>query len=434
MKRALSVIYLLIFSRLTSASCHSELFERLQQKVLLHAYSPLSTAEVTYDNRMGSKAYLGTQEIFGHASKLIENAKRQILFQTWSFDHDSLPAKHLVSALRKLSQNRQKAKAKIPVKVWLLINVTGLQNYEHEKNEYLHFIKSHHLNNQFVKIHLGIYRAKLLGANHAKNLIVDNQYALVTGANTSHYFNSNRLFDAGFALQGKAVHSMSKDFTQIWQHRFKSKISPRLLPANPSDTCLPVLFTRNDSLANFTSPPQSSSINWAFMHSSELAQDQIDIFTPSLNVTEYIAAIERAVLKGIQVRIILSKKYEAFLQSLPTRGGTNKLNVARIYQRLNLKLPKRELCRRLQVRWYSKDGVSPSLGAKSANSHVKYMQLDHQISYIGSANMDRQSWVNSREIGLFIDSKHLASEWNQQLFQPAFDQAIPVQECGGPAD
>lgn len=414
------------------AQCQSQLFQKMNQDVLLHHYDPLATGETSYDNRIGSKVYIGSKQIFVAAKELIENAKQQILYQTWNFDYDSLPATLLASAFQNLAKNRAKAKAKKPIDVWLIINVTGLQSYRKERQGIIDFIEKHKLNNQYVQIRAGIYRANLLGANHVKNIIVDNKYGLVTGANTSNLFNDDGLFDAGFVVSGSSTNSMSKDFIQIWRTRFPDHAGPALLPIVKVDVCLPVLFTRNDSFPNFSTRVQSSSINWALINSVEMAENEINIFTPSLNVTEFISSIERAVKRGLTVKLILSKEYESFMQSLPTRGGTNIENIEEIFSRLDKSIDRKRLCQLLQIKWYSANGVNPALKSKGPNSHVKFMSVDNQVSYIGSSNMDRQSWVNSREIGLFIDSSHLASEWNKQLFNPAFQRGIDIEECGGP--
>ena len=48
--------------------------------------------------------------------------------------------------------------------------------------------------------------------------------------------------------------------------------------------------------------------------------------------------------------------------------------------------------------------------------------------------MDNQSWVNSREIGLFVDANNEVRKWTKSVFEPRFNRAIDVQECGGPAE
>ncbi len=57
-------------------------------------------------------------------------------------------------------------------------------------------------------------------------------------------------------------------------------------------------------------------------------------------------------------------------------------------------------------------------GASSASLHAKYMVIDQQYVFIGSANIDPRSRILNTEIGIMVDSKELAQQ-TSKLFHRA---------------
>ena len=166
----------------------------------------------------------------------------------------------------------------------------------------------------------------------------------------------------------------------------------------------------------------------AFVQSVEHATKTIDIITPNLNVTEFMTALAQAAHRGVRVRIILSKRFTEMGQDLPTRGGNNFKSVSRLHKALQPYLGRR-VCDQLQIRWYSADGITAIEGTKVPSSHAKFMIVDDKITYFGSANMDNQSWVNSRELALFVDDRDLGTRWRRGIFDKVFNRSIKVDQC-----
>ena len=133
-----------------------------------------------------------------------------------------------------------------------------------------------------------------------------------------------------------------------------------------------------------------------------------------------------AVRRGVTVKLILSKKFEETAESLPGRGGGNEAVVADLFRTLQ-GFP--AACEKLQIHWYSKDGKVAVEGTRPPAGHVKYMSIDGQVTVIGSANQDVQSWRNSHELNVATDSAELASAWDRNLFGTAWDRSIVVDEC-----
>ncbi|MCP4185097.1 MAG: phosphatidylserine/phosphatidylglycerophosphate/cardiolipin synthase family protein [Hyphomicrobiales bacterium] len=421
-----------------AGSCQSDLFSSIARTTAELNYPEMAVGSVNHKNSVNNKVLMGVNEIFSKAGQLMQDAQSNIYVQTWNFDRNSTLAKSFALDLVKLSQRRRRRGAKNPVHVWVMINIIGFQVAEFEKKATEKFFNEHHLNNEFTQIHVGIFVSRFLGANHAKTISIDDKVAVVTGANLSQKASNPNQFDLGLVVRGQIVHEINRDFARVW-HRYidNNQAAPELekqrLSARVARNCLPIMFTRSEVYSYLSSTIQHSSINQALLNSVREAKTSIDIMTPNLNVKIFRKVIKEAVEANVKIRVILSKGYLAFLQNLPSRGGDNSINVARLYHSLSGTLPKETYCNRLQIRWYSKENLKTMKRWNAPANHAKFMVVDGRVSYFGSANMDNQSWVNSREIGLFIDNRQRAQNWLKQVFEPAFSKATIVKACRGSA-
>lgn len=432
------VLCFLLVSVVANARCPSLLFTSISDRVLSQSYQEFATGSVTFKNSVESHALIRSSEVFEKAGALIQGAKRNIFVQTWYFDHTSEPAKIFAAELAKLSRGLRQRGQKNPVHIWIMVNVVGFQNAGHERREIERFFADYDLNNAFTQLHIGIFKAKLLGANHAKSISVDNTVAVITGANIFDYVNELSLFDLGFVVRGQIVHQINADFVDIWHQYIGSEPAPKLeklaLRGKPTQNCLPIMYAKNNAYANISTTIRHSALNQALLNSVRAAKKSIDIITPNLNVEPFRQAIKEAIEAKVKVRIILSKGFLALEQNLPSRGGENLVTVTKLYRALSDFSARGYFCNQLQIRWFSRDGEDAVKGLGTPKSHAKFMVVDGRVTYIGSANMDNQSWVNSREIGLFIDSRSHARQWLKQFFEPSFAKATPVRECGGPVE
>ena len=62
-------------------------------------------------------------------------------------------------------------------------------------------------------------------------------------------------------------------------------------------------------------------------------------------------------------------------------------------------------------------------------AHAKYMSVDDQVVLVGSMNQDTQSWNNSGETNVAIDSSEVTRHYDSRLFEPAFELAAPTEHC-----
>lgn len=423
------IVIIVFHSQTLFANCgHSKTFSDWN----IQGHSVGADASFTSDNWIDPSIYVHSKGIFEKMYHLIQKAEKHVYIQTWTFQPGTKPTLYLAQAIRQLHETRQKKGLRTPVHFWLMLNIISLQNEDIERQRVQKFIAKQGLNLEGIVFHIGFFKAKLLGANHAKTVSVDNKIALVTGANFSPSNNKNGFFDLAFVLKGDVVKNIDYDFVQIW----KSFIDKKDRPTNWGkdvkvgvETCVPILFTRSKPFPDFSKKIQNSSLNDAILDSIRSAKKSIDIITPNMNVTALLNEIAKAALRGVKVKIILSKGFTDLPQMLPTRGGPNTMSINRLHRALRKKMSLQNICENLEIKWYALDGLNAINSTQPPASHAKFMLIDDQISFFGSANMDNQSWVNSREIGLFADKSFIAKKWKNDFFNPTFEQSVTIEKC-----
>src|SRR5690606_22264670 len=147
------------------------------------------------------------------------------------------------------------------------------------------------------------------------------------------------------------------------------------------------------------------------------ARSHIRIQTPNLNDDAAKAGLVDAVKRGVRVEIVLSKGFNDLTEQAPGQGGTNEENVAMLHEELAA-AGVTDICNKLQIRWYSRDGLYPIVGNGIYASHAKYMSIDDTVVIVGTANMDTQSWNNSREVNIVVDDAVTTRAWDATLFLP----------------
>jgi phosphatidylserine/phosphatidylglycerophosphate/cardiolipin synthase-like enzyme len=193
-------------------------------------------------------------------------------------------------------------------------------------------------------------------------------------------------------------------------------------------TCLPMMITSRRSDADPTSNRTDNTQDQGFLAAWGAATSHIHVQTPNLNDDAAKAALLTAVKRGVRVDVILSKGFNEESEALPGQGGGNEMNVRMLYDDLAA-AGIADACDRLRIRWYSRDGVRPVLDNSFYASHAKFTSIDSAVAIVGTANMDTQSWNNSREVNVVVDSADTASAWDAQLFVEEFAHAVTVDRC-----
>ena len=56
------------------------------------------------------------------------------------------------------------------------------------------------------------------------------------------------------------------------------------------------------------------------------------------------------------------------------------------------------------------------------------MSIDGEIAIVGTANLDTQSWNQSRELNLVVLSPEVTRAWDQSVIEGNFARAVPLVE------
>ncbi len=431
----------------------SPLFGKIQGRVerATHAGAVPASLLVTKRNAATSEVLVGGQPIFDAVADLIASAEHDVELQTWRWDIDSDPSERVIKGIKRLEAKRREQGATTPVVVRLLLNRV-LPTADTVVGRIYRQITEDPIDPKLVDLQLVDFQATgVLGADHAKTVTVDGTKAIVMGANvTQDYGRNPDMWDAGFRMNGEVAQSIHADFAKMWadgrqwicQREAEQQSQPDGPPtptcwqkpakavtiaALAANACMPMLVaTHPENGAPFPSSNNDNPQGQVFLGAVELASKQVRIQSPNLNEPAIRKAIVDAVRRGVTVQLLLSKKFEETGESLPGRGGGNEAVAADLFQIL-AGVP--DVCAKLQIRWYSKDGQVAVEGTRPPASHVKYLSVDGQVNVIGSANQDIQSWRNSHELTVLTDSADLTKSWDTTLFGEAWDRSIAIDQC-----
>lgn len=396
-------------------------------------------------------------EIFATMADLIAGAEQEVDLQTWQWDPGAGPEIAILGGIRRLADRLagEGARAK-PVEVRLLLNVipsTDGRLFEKLSGS----LEKMALDPALVHVTVARFMAALLGANHVKGLVVDGSRVFVSGANMSADFfdEGNRYWDVGYRFDGAVGRGLRKDFAIAWakgdewrcgshsvvtsQHSSdrcagSGNLPWRDLPALPpvdtsasdadnAERCSPILVVGHDARAlPFPTAEPDSPQAQAFLTAVNGAKRILRVQSPNLNEPLMIAALVDAARRGVEIDLILSKEHEQTGESFPGRGGPNDDTLKTMFDALGP-----DACKNLHARWFSRDGRAPVESKGAPSSHVKYLAVDDQVTIMGSANQDVQSWRNSREVNVVVDGADLAKTYRDAVFAPVWARAIDAE-------
>jgi phosphatidylserine/phosphatidylglycerophosphate/cardiolipin synthase-like enzyme len=162
------------------------------------------------------------------------------------------------------------------------------------------------------------------------------------------------------------------------------------------------------------------------------AREVLKIQSPNLNDDAAKAGILDTLRRGVEVRLVLTKKFNDRNESLPGQGGSNEATVDELYATAKQELGSVAACRLLRVRWHALDDgtlVEDAPDRPGGLAHVKYLSVDDQVVIIGSGNMDTQSWNFSGEVNVAVDDAVVTRAWDGRVFDPHFEHGVATGHC-----
>ena len=388
-------------------------------------------------------------QIFPAFRQMIGSAEHEVVLQTYVWEPGSDPVNDIMGGIADLARRRaMTAPQGPPVTVRFLFDVLSLGSAWQALPRAQAAFDALAIDPKLVKLELAGFYHFAFGNLHVKTLVVDGRSAIVTGANPQAHHNYDSPWrDAGFRFTGEVAMALLADFDNAWKQGklwtcgAREDIDPAMcqaaptpiaytvLPADlPETTCQPMMLVTRAADANPFSNRIDNTQDQAFLAAFANAKTHIRMQTPNLNDDAAKAALIEAVKRGVLVDIVLSKGFNDSTEVAPGQGGTNFDNVAMLYDALAA-AGVADSCRKLRIRWYSRDGLRAVEGNGDYASHEKYASVDDQVVIVGTANMDTQSWNNSRETNVLVDDATVTRAWDSQIFDRDFDNAVLVDQC-----
>lgn len=340
-----------------------------------------------------------TDEAIERVIELLQDAKHELSFQTYIFDYGSEASKRLLDALA------QKQKDVPGFKVNIL--------YDRDMNPFSTLkdaLKRHGVEAQAAAYTPTVSRA----SNHAKVFILDGQTAMLGGDNIDNPAER----DLMVTLRGPVVETLLRDFDTAWSQSSSFLNASRTPPAHikgeplaPTRPEVPMTLLSKKGVA-FMGDYYNNDADQALLAAMGAAKREMRIASPNLNDVKVWEAIAAAAGRGVKVRVALPKDYNNLGSSIDRSTNSEFLTFW-------AQLPKQAQAN-VELRWTSEDGKTPH------DDHTKYLSVDGEWAYVGSQNMDNQSWSFSRELGLGIDDARETGRLDA-VFDATWNQSLKVE-------
>ena len=435
-------------------------------QAVVAASSQLGEGIYTRNNVIDKKVYIGGVEIGGTYHKLMAAANEEVLFSTFVWETQSLVAAEILNGLKEMEKNHKKTCPGCPPVIVRMIANHGPTMMAHIApftGDYppvdfaaamREAVSKLNLDPKAINIQVITYEHKMFGTNHAKSMVVDGQVGMVTGANPQA-FNDPAInwHDSAYIVAGDVARALRVDLINniiraqagterdgdeasatalaiSYKKEFKPMlVSPKSLMQEPlvDPAGIPIVIGSRNAIGN-PSTSNNNGQNRAFQAVFYGARKNIKIQSPNFNDDGAIRALGNAVRRGVKVNMLLSKLFNCVDENKVGQGGQNEIGINRFLGECDASAPKGP---NHDIRWFTvmKNGArvvaydNPK-AQKSAerpnNSHVKFTVVDDELVIVGSANMDTQSWNQSREINLFVFHPAVAASWAAQVFEKDF--------------
>ncbi|HEY9721848.1 MAG TPA: phosphatidylserine/phosphatidylglycerophosphate/cardiolipin synthase family protein, partial [Oscillatoriaceae cyanobacterium] len=270
-----------------------------------------------------------------------------------------------------------------------------------------------------------------LGLDHSKSFLFDGEWGALGGVNIQNHPSK----DLMAKVSGPVVDSMNEDFESAWadakvRFRYDGKTFTDLgnqpLPApvhgapvvSPNRNVPMTMLTKTDRDFTF-SGGHANDADQGLIAAINAAKTSIKLKTPNFNDPAVYEALDAAARRGVKIQMMTAKRFNQYRSIID--GANNDMAIQKFWAQLP-----EESRNNFEMRWFLKDGDTEPTN----NDHTKYMSVDGVWSYIGSQNMDGQSWKRSREMGIGIDDAQQTQALDAQIFDGDWARAkqIPLPQ------
>jgi phosphatidylserine/phosphatidylglycerophosphate/cardiolipin synthase-like enzyme len=271
------------------------------------------------------------------------------------------------------------------------------------------------------------------------NYIRDNGYTDLYSTNIPGYEQANSMLDP-FSINNpeNGFNSNFAQGTEQWR-----SYNPNLINLVPNRGPVRAIFAGRDSnddvrgnhpdevMKTYAVTAQNKAFGGVFRY----AKKEINLTTPSFNSLGFKNFVLDAVKNGVSVNMLLSKNYQDYNDKFQEMGKNSRAVQATLSElkeeMAKMKPTQGKAMGSLNVNWFVTragflSGKRP--GERFENrivvnemfynhNHTKFLCADGQVAIIGSANLDEQSWYNSREFNLLISGPEVVRAWCNGVFK-----------------
>jgi cardiolipin synthase len=351
----------------------SEIFENPlieSKRSLINLLLNISTAVVTIGNK--TTVLQNGKATFKAILSALESATKFIHVEYYIFADDEIGGKIKEILKRKAAQG---------VEVRLIVDDVG--SWELKKPFFREMWEAGIQAYSFLQVRFPNLTSKVNYRNHRKIIIVDGKVGFLGGINVAdRYLNGSSDYgiwrDTHMLIEGDAVNTLQAVFLTDWFFVSQTELHSQMYFP-------PKLPTGDKMVQIVASGPDSEwpSIMMGIFEAIAAAKDYVYIATPYFMPSESVLlALKTAALGGVDVRIIIPEKSDAFVTLLSSRSFIREMLEADI-----------------KFFFYHKGFL-----------HSKVMVVDDVVSVIGSANMDFRSFEQNFEVTAFIFDQETALE------------------------
>jgi Phosphatidylserine/phosphatidylglycerophosphate/cardiolipin synthases and related enzymes len=317
------------------------------------------------------KIFTNGQDKFDHLFADIEKAKKHIHIEYYVLLDDEIGTRFQQALIRK---------AKEGLEIRIIYDSFGSRKTK--KKFFEDFRKAGIETEPFLKLTLPALTSRINYRTHRKIVVIDGQVGYVGGMNIAdRYLNGFEWGcwrDTHARIEGKGVQGLQSVFLIDWYFVSQTLITSR--------DYFPMLENFGDSplqIVNSGPLSEQNEISHGIMQAIYGAKKSIFIQTPYfLPPDAMIDALQAAAIRGVDVRVMISKRSDVLLVQMASCSF---------------------------VRDMLKAGVKVYM-YKKGFLHSKLIIFDNSLTLIGSANFDSRSFEQNFEVEAFIYDSKVAEE------------------------
>jgi len=317
------------------------------------------------------KLFTDGQDKFDSLFADIANAKNHIHVEYYALMDDEIGKKFQEALIKKAREGLE-----------IRIIYDSFGSRKAKKEYYEEYRKAGIETVPFLKLAFPVLTSRINYRNHRKIVVIDGRIGYVGGMNVAdryiHGFEWGCWRDTHARIEGKGVQGLQSAFLLDWYFVSQTLITSRkYFPPLKTYGTIPMQIVDSGPLKD------ESGIPFGILQAIYNAKKSIFIQTPYfLPPDVMIKALHAAAIRGVDVRIMLSKRSDMPLVQLASRS----------YVKDMLEIG-------VKMYFYKKGFL-----------HSKLMAFDDSLTLVGSANFDTRSLEQNFEIDAFIYDKNIGKE------------------------